>query len=99
MLDATGDKIIGRAHVRLGAAILLALVAGCGRPASVAVTPPDAGMVLDRCQEQRESPEVTAWHCGDLTAIEAVVLAASEREIAMAFDDFASNFGGTNVRR
>ncbi|NUP08789.1 MAG: hypothetical protein HOW73_22300 [Polyangiaceae bacterium] len=74
------------------------VVAGCVRTAEVA-SQSDGALLLDACQQQRESPEVTAWYCGDLTAIEAVVLSATDREVALAFDEFAANFAGKSVKR
>lgn len=94
---------LSRAHdasfdLGCGAALCLMLLVGCAQPRAIGPTH-DVGMLLDRCQEQRDSPDVTAWTCGDLTAVEAVVLSATDREISMAFEDFASNFGGRDVRR
>lgn len=79
-------------------AALACFLAACGAREPLAPTS-DAGSWLDACQEVREAPDVTAFHCGDLTAVEAVVLSTTDREIAFAFDEFEANFGGSGVRR
>jgi hypothetical protein len=55
--------------------------------------------LLDACVVQREADEVTSVRCGELLAVEALVLSATEQEIAAAFDDFAVSFGGAGVPR
>lgn len=87
-----------------GASILAGLFmggTGCGRPATSPDDPADldAEAMLSRCDHQQDAEDVTSWRCGELLAIEAVVLPANDRDIKLAFDDFAATFGGASVRR
>lgn len=79
---------------------LLVLV-GCA-----AAPPPNDTKVLDagdsllaRCQKDTQDADVTAFRCGSLTAVETIVLSASEREVGIAFDQFAASFSGPTTRR
>lgn len=55
--------------------------------------------MLARCQKETQDADVTAFHCGSLTAVETIVLSASEREVSVAFDQFAAAFSGPTTRR
>jgi hypothetical protein len=74
--------------------------AACSRVGRVPVAPEtDGARFLARCERQRADPDVTSWNCGNLTAVEAVVSTASDRDVTAAFDGFAATFGGDGSRR
>ncbi len=63
------------------------------------VAPRDGESMLADCQESVPAPDVRAWECRDLTAVETLVLAAEPRDLELAFDGFAARFGGEHPRR
>ncbi|MBK6517468.1 MAG: hypothetical protein IPM79_10400 [Polyangiaceae bacterium] len=88
----------GRAAGLVLFALVAPALAGCAGGGQSAPPPREAGL-LDACVVQREADEVTSVRCGELLAVEALVLSATEQEIAAAFDDFAVSFGGAGVPR
>ncbi len=54
--------------------------------------------MLARC-ERSVDHDVTSWSCDGLTAVDAVVLHATEKDIASAFEGFAATFGAEAARR
>lgn len=72
--------------------------AGCADP-PVPVAPRDGESMLAECLESEPAPDVRAWECRDLTAVETVVLSAEPRDLQLAFDGFAARFGGEHPRR
>lgn len=81
------------------AALLAATTFACGGTAAPPPPPaPDAEQLLARCAREANE-EVTSWSCANLTAVETLVLSASEQDIALAFDGFAANFSGQAVKR
>lgn len=88
-----GRKLVGFLAFSLGLAGL-----GCtAEPGPKA--PQDGESVLADCQESAPAPDVRAWECPDLTAVETIVLSAEQADIALAFDGFAARFGGDHPRR
>ncbi|MFO0552620.1 MAG: hypothetical protein U0271_29790 [Polyangiaceae bacterium] len=82
----------------------VALVAVFGAVGCGAATPParepDGAAILGACTELHPSEDVSSWECGHgVTAVEAFVNSASEREISIAFDEFAQSFGVAGARR
>jgi hypothetical protein len=82
--------------------------AGCAggpEPASRDASFETGESMLDRCAREDLAPpterggDVRAYHCGELTLVEAVVLSASERDVAIAFDEFAAAFAGETPKR
>lgn len=94
------QQLVGPAPRRaLALALPLALaLTACAAAPDRAQAPRSVG-VLDGCAIQREADEVTSVRCGDLLAVEAVVLSATEQEVAAAFDEFASSFGAVRAPR
>ncbi len=81
------------------------VLSGALLSACAAASPPEAPVLehgdamLARCDKDEQEPDVRAFRCGQLTAVETVVLAASPQEIALAFDQFAARFPGQSPRR
>lgn len=86
------------------AALLAATTIACGA-STPPPTPPvsDGEQLLARCTQEDSPPHadehVTSWSCANLTAVETLVLSASDQDIALAFDGFAANFSGQAVKR
>lgn len=85
------------AELKIFAVALWALVGCVAGPEPVAVR--DGESMLAECQESVPAPDVRAWECRDLTAVETVVLSAEPRDLELAFDGFAARFGGEHPRR
>lgn len=86
------------------AALLAATTIACGASAPPpARSPSNGAQLLARCARDASPPQaaeqVTSWSCEDLTAVETLVLSASDQDIALAFDGFAANFPGHGVKR
>ena len=79
-------------------AVALSALFGCAAGPE-AVAPRDGETMLAECQESEPAPDVRAWECRDLTAVETLVLAAEPRDLELAFDGFAARFGGPHPRR
>jgi len=83
-----------------GASLAWGCAASEAAPEKVVRQPPmDAARLLSRCERLENDPDVTSWSCGKLTVVQTMVEAASEREVAMAFDGFAASFGAGDARR
>lgn len=83
------------------AALVVAFaLAGCAKP-TPAAAPLDGAAgarMLARC-ERTADRDVTSWSCDGLTAVDAIVLHATEKDVASAFEGFAATFGGEGARR
>lgn len=55
--------------------------------------------MLARCERDERDMDVRAFYCGGLTAVETVVLSASDRDVVIAFDQFAASFSGESPKR
>jgi hypothetical protein len=55
--------------------------------------------ILAGCEKDESDEDVRAYYCGQLTAVEAVVLSASEHDLDIAFERFAASFSGSSPRR
>lgn len=81
-------------------AVLLSL-AGCAsapppaEPSKLA----EGDFMLANCHEEKQDADVRAFHCGKLTAVETLVLSASDHDLHSAFDQFAATFSGPTTRR
>lgn len=76
----------------------LCALMGCTQAPGPAA-PRDGQSMLADCQESVPAPDVRAWECRDLTAVETLVLSAEPRDLELAFDGFAARFGGEHPRR
>ncbi|NUO53857.1 MAG: hypothetical protein HOV80_33860 [Polyangiaceae bacterium] len=80
---------------------LLLVLSGCAA-ASPAETPEvlEVGdSMLARCERNDQDVDVRAFYCGGLTAVETVVLSASDRDVVIAFEQFAASFSGASPKR
>lgn len=76
-----------------------ALLIGCAAPgAPTAHVPGESTHLLSACHEHRD-PDLRAWECGELTAIETFVETAGPEDVNEVIDGFAAKFGGKNPRR
>lgn len=75
------------------------VLAGCATPeVPRVVAAPETPHLLSSCREHFD-PDLRAWECGELTAIESFVEQAGPAEVTEVIDGFAAKFGGKNPRR